>query len=322
MISEKLLTHQAAVIDTAMARVFRMKKGVMTAARLVEHRLKAEPVRWVPLMVTLTYKDAEAWQPDHITDFMRRVSMWGKRAGYRLPYVWVMELQKRGAPHYHVLLWIPARLRIPRSDSRGWWVFGATNTKRVRNSVGYVAKYASKFESKDAEFPKGARIHGIGGITEREKRIVAWWKLPKDLRQGDEGSCRWRRLAGGGWVNPDTGEKVAPKWRINEASYQAGRIVIEKSRIDPATWEARQIWALRKQEHAKKIRAQDRGYRRLAAEYSRKYALDRLRSQRAERDFERSGWLAGLRETNPVACARYWDSVEQGCFDDVPSRRG
>lgn len=208
-----------------MARVFRMKKGVMTASRLINDRLKAASVRWVPVMVTLTYADADAWRPNHITQFINRVQMYAKRRGYTFPNVWVMELQKRGAPHYHVLFWIPARFRIPRADRQGWWSFGSTNTVRVRNAVGYVAKYASKFESKDSAFPHGARIHGIGGIGELEKRIIAWWKLPKALRTGEEGSCAWRRAVGGGWVNVDTGALIESEWGISAVADKMVRLV-------------------------------------------------------------------------------------------------
>lgn len=216
MINQNSACAQCVTLDTTLARVYRMKKGVMTTARLVNDRLKLAPVRWVPLMVTLTYRDIEGWRPDDITKFLRTVGKWAGRRGYTLPYVWVMELQKRGAPHYHVLLWIPARLRLPRSDARGWWPHGSTNTIRVKNAVGYVAKYASKFESKDgAEFPKGARIHGIGGLTQHEKRVVAWWKLPKDLRQGEEGSCRYQRAKGGGWRDVDTGEVIPSEWGLS-----------------------------------------------------------------------------------------------------------
>lgn len=227
MITKKFTTGNPVQIDTHLARVFRLKKGVMTTARLVNDRLKAESIRWVPVMVTLTYKNAADWAPNQITAFCNRVQMYAKRRGYKFPCVWVMELQKRGAPHYHVLFWIPARLRLPKADRQGWWVYGSTNIVRVKNPVGYVAKYASKFESKDCQFPHGARIHGIGGITQLEKRIVAWWKLPKDLRTGEEGSCKWNRAIGGGWENRETGEKQLPKWQIKEGIWSANLLYIE-----------------------------------------------------------------------------------------------
>lgn len=207
---------QAVRIDTQAQRLIRLKKGVMTTARLVNDRLKSTNTRWRPVMVTLTYRDVDGWKPDHISDFMNRVNMYAKRRGLKIPYVWVMELQDRGAPHYHVLLWIPARLYLPKADRQGWWVHGYTNLIRVKNSVGYVAKYASKLQSKAGkDMPKGARIHGVGGLTVTEKRIVAWWKLPKDLRTGEEGSVRWTRNEGGGWINRDTGETRESEWGMS-----------------------------------------------------------------------------------------------------------
>jgi len=151
------------------------------------------------------------------------------QSGVKLPYVWVAELQKRGAVHYHVLLWIPRRWRIPAPDKKGWWKHGSSNVTRVRNPVGYVAKYASKFESKgQAEFPKGLRLHGIGGLNKQERRVVAWWKLPKDMRHGSEGSCAFRRAVGGGWQNVDTGEVTASLWglaAVGQGEFSTVRLV-------------------------------------------------------------------------------------------------
>lgn len=193
--------EKSVVLDSQAQRVFRMRKGILTSSRLINARLAEDKrVRWVPVMVTLTYAPSVEWQPDHIGGFLNAVRKWGARSGYKLPYAWVMELQKNGKPHYHCVIWIPRRLRLPRADSRGWWVHGSTNTVRANNPYGYLAKYASKANGLNGhDFPRGARIHGIGGITEKEAAIIAWWKLPKALRLGDEGSHKWRRQPGGGW---------------------------------------------------------------------------------------------------------------------------
>lgn len=250
------------IIDSRMMRLFRLKKGVMTAARLVNDRLGVERQsalddgrkvqNWRPLMVTLTYRDKDDWLPDQISRFMKTVMNWAGRQGFKLPYIWVMELQKRGAPHYHVLLWVPSRLLLPRPDKQGWWSYGSTNVLAVKNAVGYVAKYASKFESKDAAFPPGARIHGIGGLTPEEKRIVAWWKLPKDLRQGDEGSCVWRRAPGGGWANNETGERVQSEWSI-EGHSETWRFVrmVKRAPLDEESQAFKDWHAIRRLEQKK-----------------------------------------------------------------------
>lgn len=205
------LDNGSVVLDSTLQRIYRMRKGILTSSRLIGQRLdaatdsKGRKVTWCPVMVTMTYKATVNYEPEHISGFLKNVYMWGKREGYQIPYCWVMELTKKGKPHYHCILWIPKRLRLPRADSRGWWPHGMTNTIRARNAYGYLSKYASKAHGvkddngKIIDFPKGARIHGIGGLTKKEAAIIAWWKLPKALRLGEEGSHKWRRKVGGGW---------------------------------------------------------------------------------------------------------------------------
>jgi hypothetical protein len=240
----KPLPDKCVVLDSTVQRVFRMRKGILTASRLINARLKTyiDPKgkrrKWVPVMVTLTYADSCEWAPDHISKYIHTVSEWGRRRGYKLPYVWVMELTKKGRAHYHVIFWIPVHLFIPKADVQGWWVHGSSNTVRARNPYGYLSKYASKAlvhddEGKRVEFPRGARIHGIGGVTADEAAIIAWWKLPKDLRRGDEGSCKWRRHKGGGWVcieGDARGEIYVCNWGLSAINVKAKQVrLVEKS---------------------------------------------------------------------------------------------
>lgn len=194
---------QSVVLATNIQRVYRMRKSIKTAARLISHRLENDQLakrhRWTAVMVTLTYAPGSKWASEHVSKYIKAVQKWAIRKGHKLPYAWVMELHKSGIPHYHIVWWIPRVWMMPRADKRGWWDHGCTNTIRARNAYGYLSKYASKGDEK-AKYPKGARIHGVGGLTKMEARIVAWWKLPKDLRLGDEGSHVWRRRRGGGWV--------------------------------------------------------------------------------------------------------------------------
>jgi len=226
MIPPNISNGQSVVLDLAAGRVFRLRKSVMTAARLINDRTSIpanNPHGWRyrPFMITLTYRDGVEWRSEHISKFLDAMQAWAVRqTGSRFPYLWVMELTKKGRPHFHVLIWAPARLTIPKPDKRGWWKHGSrsagSRVERVRNSVGYVAKYASKFASKDAEFPPNARIHGVGGITAWERRVVAWWKMPKDLRDDKgEGVNLWHRCPGGGWYNRSTHERILSQWKID-----------------------------------------------------------------------------------------------------------
>jgi hypothetical protein len=228
-----LLLDNAVIIDSTVQRIYRMRKGILTSSRLINQRLSKSSIRWVPVMVTLTYAPEVEWEARHITQFIKCVTMWGKRAGYKLPYAWVMELQKKGKPHYHCIIWIPRRLRLPKADTIGWWTHGTTNTVRANNPYGYLSKYVSKAMVKSEieqsvkvtgkkeivpTFPKGARIHGIGGLEKYEANIIAWWKLPKMLRLGDEGSHVWRRRLGGGWVciaGESKGLVVESEWGLS-----------------------------------------------------------------------------------------------------------
>lgn len=73
-----------------------------------------------PTMVTLTFHrplcDRSAWTA---------LRTWIRAIRHRYPsvaYLWRMELQRRGAIHFHVVLWLPSHLfRIPRHHAwRGW----------------------------------------------------------------------------------------------------------------------------------------------------------------------------------------------------------
>ena len=154
--------------STLLARVLRLRKAVRESARL-----HAVSNRGRLLMVTMTYADLDAWTPRDLSACIKRMREWAKGQGTTLRYVWVGELQKRGALHYHVLVWLPWSVRLPHPDKMGWWPHGSTNVVLARSPVGYMTKYATKIRSKvegeGSSFPKGARMHGAGGFFEDER---------------------------------------------------------------------------------------------------------------------------------------------------------
>jgi hypothetical protein len=193
------------------------------------------------LMVTLTYAGTnEDWSPRHVSDFLKNVREYMRRRGWPCRYVWVAELQKRGVIHYHVAVWVPQGEKLPKPDEQGWWPHGMTRIEVARAAVPYLLKYLSKDTSKTfGEFPKGARIYGVGGLDKLMRLARAWLRLPKFIQQRAsivhawaryqgrdavvklsgirEGHDRWARptrtpvvIAAaqrvGGWVNRATGE--------------------------------------------------------------------------------------------------------------------
>lgn len=197
-----------------------MRRSVLTAARLLTDDVPAGGFRYRPAMVTLTYRDADGWSPDHVRDFLQRVRVWAKRKGFRLRYVWVAELQRRGALHYHVIVWLPFSMPMP--DRRGWWSHGSTRVEWARSAVGYLAKYAAKADGGGGVFPRGARIHGAGGLTEGARRVRRWWMYPRELRASCTPSHDVVRLKGGGYVSRALGVILPPMWGL--VSVGGGRV--------------------------------------------------------------------------------------------------
>lgn len=199
-------------IDREASRLKRLQCSVLTAARL--HC--GQRSRWKVAMLTLTYKPDVDWTPGQVSGVVRHIRQYLRRKGIDMRFVWVQEFTKKGRPHYHMLLWLPLGVTLPKPDKRGWWPWGMTKIEWARNAVGYIAKYASKGDSL-ALPAKGARMHGNGGLTDEALVEQRWWKLPGWLRDKVVPQDRVRRAptgSGGGFVNPGSGEVYKSPWVV------------------------------------------------------------------------------------------------------------
>lgn len=204
------------------ARLKRMKQGTMTAARLIQAELDASGSRWIPWMITPTYRPGVEWQPEHITGLLNSMRKWADRQGFKLRYVWVAEIQQgrwmRGdsllgeCVHYHLLIWCPACISPPKPDKQGWWKHGMTQRIRVKKPLSYLLKYSSK--GSDVGFPKGLRIHGCGGLCVLARNHRTWWMSPRWVRVLWSDSDLPRRAVGGGWVSRVTGEWLPSIYKV------------------------------------------------------------------------------------------------------------
>lgn len=181
-----------------------MRRSVKAAARAVQEIALAGSPGCVPWLVTLTYREVGGWAGRHVSSFLDQVRKWGARRGVVVPYVWVAELQKRGAVHYHVVIWLPKRLQLPKADKAGWWRHGMTQRVRAVRPVGYLLKYASKGDQ--GVFPRGLRLSGYGGLTQAGRAVRRWLCLPGWLLRVAGAFQRVVRLPGGLWLSEDTGE--------------------------------------------------------------------------------------------------------------------
>ena len=210
-------------------RLGRMRRVVMGAAEIIRE-LSPAPAYWCAF-ITLTYRPEVGYRARHVAEFMR----WCRRSlprDVQLRYVWVLELTKSGKPHYHVAVWLPVGVMLPKPDQVGGWPHGSSRIERARAPVGYLVKYASKGTETDA-IPRGARLCGCGGL-ERPGRVTLRWKLlPRYVRlQCDPGEhvVRFKGSTAGGWVSLTTGEWfAAPTPRIVD-----GAIVWQPPTAEPS----------------------------------------------------------------------------------------
>lgn len=213
-VRERILVNREA------ARIKRMQKSVGHAARLLHFDAHTErnAQLWNKKFITLTYADADAWQPGHIGAFRRALRDWCRSRRVRLRFVWVAELQKRGALHYHIVVWLPKGKFLPHADACGWWPHGMTNIVNAQSPIGYITKYASKTTTSEASrYPKGARMCGHGGLEPEGRRHVRYWLSPIWVRDALTGRADIRKV-NGGYMNKITGEFLPSPWRVEVAA--------------------------------------------------------------------------------------------------------
>lgn len=133
----------------------------------------------LPYFITLTYPEKF---PDEKEVYKSDLEKFIKRLVYRFPKVsgfWRLEFQKRGAPHYHLLVWGLPNADLTRYISNIWYqvvksgdikhLHAGTQIKKVRSWRG-VMSYASKYMAKEGDY--GQEVGRIWGVF--NKNCVPW----------------------------------------------------------------------------------------------------------------------------------------------------
>lgn len=195
-------------------RLRRTRAAVLAKASSVRASVPAG-FRWTGAFITLTYREVGAWEPQHVRRFLQAASVYSRRRGVRLRYVWVAETQRRGAVHYHLVVWWSSRhgrgFRLPKPDDSGWWPHGSSNIRRLRSAgEAYLAKYVSKGD--DGALPRGLRLFGMDRDP-ADSLSVHRACLPRWLAKAS-GAGRCDRVPFLGWVSRATGEIFPARLRL------------------------------------------------------------------------------------------------------------
>lgn len=179
-------------------RVKRLKRLVWASGHL--HGIAENGFRPdVPWFVTPTYAGEDDWKPNQIADALQAYRHWCHSHGYRCRYTWVGEIQPKrlertghAVVHYHLLIWLPRGVRMPKWDRQhqlasgkikpAFWPHGMTNTEIAKSGVGYLMKYLSKL-GEFTRFPKGMRLYGVGGLCKIGNAVRAWYNLPEWVKR-------------------------------------------------------------------------------------------------------------------------------------------
>lgn len=211
-------------------RLKRLQKSVRESAEVIQETLQNARVKYKAHMVTLTYRDDVDWSPRQVSNYLKCVREWARRKAIFLHYVWVLELTKRGRPHYHVLFWLPRGISMPKADKQGWWRHGMTNTVPARSPVGYLCKYTSKGIDFDSwgKLPRGGRLYGHGGFTP-SMRITRVWRLAPGWVRELIDEVDGVRKVGCYWVNRVSGMGIRSPFAFDHVN----RILRFKGFSDP-----------------------------------------------------------------------------------------
>lgn len=185
-------------------RICRKKLKAVTK----EHRRIAKAKGLFAVAATLTYAKESDFCAKHITRFLNCLRSKLKRKGHQLLYAWVLE--RAGALHYHLALWLPRGFKLNCTELAKWWPWGSTWNEACRKVSAWI-HYISKRNCK-TNLPTGARAFGCGGLDEQAKEAVQQAMFPRWLKALLPPNAKVKRVPKVGWLDMGTGEVYESPW--------------------------------------------------------------------------------------------------------------
>jgi hypothetical protein len=206
------------VVSINELRMARVRRGLLSAASVIEEELQESGVRYRAALVTCTYRPGVTWEPRQITATLKCLREWARRRGIWVRTLWRFEFGERtGRPHYHVVVWLPRGITMPMWDRQGWWPHGMTNAVWARRPVPYLAKYAAKASAVVwAGNTRGARWFGVAGLSVAGRLRALWRSAPRWVRERWPEGDPLKRL-GSSWWRFGTFVELRSPYRCREA---------------------------------------------------------------------------------------------------------
>lgn len=140
-------------------------------------------------ILTLTYPDVYPNDGKEAKKHLNRFLTWLRRVVYDLNYIWFLEFQTRGAPHYHILLSCHHNELLHHKIALEWSLIVSRETFRERRKVMAVHEHAKAFER--IREPDGAARYALKYLSRAKQKIVPeqyqnvgrFWGASKEVKK-------------------------------------------------------------------------------------------------------------------------------------------
>jgi len=126
-----------------------------------------------------------------LNNFLTQLRYLAKKEGRKIYYLWVLEFQKRGAPHFHLLLSVPPDRKLQFQIAKIWhriaghgsadhlaWHLRPGNFLNWDTRPGYLTKYLEKADQKNVPY----EFEEIGRFWGASRNLI---EAPRDIETAD-----------------------------------------------------------------------------------------------------------------------------------------
>lgn len=163
--------YAAKVFEKCMKRIGVLSESFFKKVKGLE---SLDKYKFVAIMLTFKdmdeYLKAESEVGGAIRRYLHNLKRYILRKGFNIYAIfWVLEMQSRGVPHYHIFLVVDKEAHVPYPDQSHWkWGYsGLKILSPEQISSSYLSKYLQKKEQKES-------LLKYRGVLYRKKKYGLW----------------------------------------------------------------------------------------------------------------------------------------------------